>query len=203
MQNPEQHWRSEQPAKPENLSQDRRCRPVRKDETQKKGGYSMMTAVLSSIGVRLMPTTCFKARKLIESGKAVIHSYDPFTIRLTQRENGGTQPIEYCCDTQGISISGYPSNRQSTNMSVYRSMCSRMRRSIIRTRKHTEEHEETEKQDTEQQDLTTERRQSLKAGLHHPSDIRKISILHRYRNMQRYFQLQVLYLKWANLTHRS
>lgn len=67
----------------------------------------MMTAVLSSIGVRLMPTTCFRARKLIKSGKAVIHSYDPFTIRLTQRENGGTQPIEYCCDTgyQHIGIS--------------------------------------------------------------------------------------------------
>ena len=67
----------------------------------------MMTAVLSSIGVRLMPTTCFRARKLIKSGKAVIHSYDPFAIRLTQRESGGTQPIEYCCDTgyQHIGIS--------------------------------------------------------------------------------------------------
>lgn len=67
----------------------------------------MMTAVLSSIGVRLMPTTCFRARKLIKSGKAVIHSYAPFTIRLTQRESGGTQPIEYCCDTgyQHIGIS--------------------------------------------------------------------------------------------------
>ena len=31
---------------------------------------------------------CHRARKLIKSGKAVIHSYDPFTIRLTQRENG-------------------------------------------------------------------------------------------------------------------
>lgn len=67
----------------------------------------MMTAVLSSIGIRLMPTTRFKARKLIKNGKAVIHSYDPFTIRLTQRENGSTQPIEYCCDTgyQHIGIS--------------------------------------------------------------------------------------------------
>lgn len=66
-----------------------------------------MTAVLSSIGVRLMPTTCFRARKLIKSGKAVIHSYDPFAIRLTQREDGGTQPIGYCCDTgyQHIGIS--------------------------------------------------------------------------------------------------
>ena len=67
----------------------------------------MMVAVLSSTGVRLMPTSCYKARKLIKSGKAVIHSYDPFTIKLTQRENGSIQPIEYCCDTgyQHIGIS--------------------------------------------------------------------------------------------------
>ena len=36
IQSPEQHWRSEQPAKAESLSQDRRCRPVRKDETYKR-----------------------------------------------------------------------------------------------------------------------------------------------------------------------
>ena len=67
----------------------------------------MMVAVLSSTGIRLMPTSCYRARKLIRNGKAVIHSYDPFTIRLTQRENGSTQPIEYCCDTgyQHIGIS--------------------------------------------------------------------------------------------------
>ena len=67
----------------------------------------MMAAMLSSTGIRLMPTSCYRARKLIRSGKAVIHSYDPFTIRLTQRENGSTQPIEYCCDTgyQHIGIS--------------------------------------------------------------------------------------------------
>ena len=66
-----------------------------------------MVAVLSSTGVRLMPTTCYKARKLIKNGKAIIHSYDPFTIKLTQRENGSIQPIEYCCDTgyQHIGIS--------------------------------------------------------------------------------------------------
>lgn len=66
-----------------------------------------MVAALSSTGVRLMPTTCYKARKLIKNGKAIIHSYDPFTIRLTQRENGSIQPIEYCCDTgyQHIGIS--------------------------------------------------------------------------------------------------
>ena len=66
-----------------------------------------MAAVLSSTGIRLMPTSCYRARKLIRNGRAVIHSHDPFTIRLTQRENGSTQPIEYCCDTgyQHIGIS--------------------------------------------------------------------------------------------------
>ena len=66
-----------------------------------------MAAVLSSTGIRLMPTTCYRARKLIESGQAVIHSHDPFTIRLTQRKSGSTQPVEYCCDTgyQHIGIS--------------------------------------------------------------------------------------------------
>lgn len=80
----------------------------------------MMTAVLSSIGVRLMPTTCFRARKLIKSGKAVIHSYDPFTIRLTQRENGGTQPIEYCCDTgyQHIGISIKSAKHEYVGMQI-------------------------------------------------------------------------------------
>ena len=55
----------------------------------------MMAAVLSSTGVRLMPTTCYKARKLLKKGKAVIYQYEPFTVKLTQRENGDTQPIEY------------------------------------------------------------------------------------------------------------
>lgn len=62
----------------------------------------MMVAVLSSTGIRLMPTTCYKARKLLKKGKAVIYQYEPFTIKLTQRENGDTQPIEYCCDTQAV-----------------------------------------------------------------------------------------------------
>lgn len=67
----------------------------------------MMAAVLSSTGIILMPTSCYRARKLIRSGKAVIHSHDPFIIRLTQRKSGSTQPIEYCCDTgyQHIGIS--------------------------------------------------------------------------------------------------
>lgn len=79
-----------------------------------------MVAVLSSTGIRLMPTTCYRARKLIRSGKAVIYSYDPFTIRLTQRENGSTQPIEYCCDTgyQHIGISIKSSKHEYAGVQV-------------------------------------------------------------------------------------
>lgn len=64
----------------------------------------MMVVVLSSTGVRLMPTSCYKARKLLRKGKAVIFQHEPFTIRLTQREDGDTQPIEYCCDTGYLHI---------------------------------------------------------------------------------------------------
>ena len=67
-----------------------------------------MVAVLSSTGIRLMPTTRYKARELINKGKAVIFQYRPFTIKLTQREDGYTQPIECCVDTGykhiGISV---------------------------------------------------------------------------------------------------
>jgi hypothetical protein len=67
----------------------------------------MMVAVLSSTGIRLMPTSCYKARRLLKSGKATIYQYKPFTIKLTQRSTGNTQPIEYCCDSgyQHIGIS--------------------------------------------------------------------------------------------------
>ena len=64
----------------------------------------MMVAVVSSTGVKLMPTTNYKARKMLNSGKATIHSYNPFCIQLTERENGDTQPIEYCCDTGYVHV---------------------------------------------------------------------------------------------------
>lgn len=67
-----------------------------------------MVAVLSKTGVRLMPTTRVRARKLIKKGRAVIEKYLPFTIRLLDREDGDVQEIEFCCDTgyiyNGISI---------------------------------------------------------------------------------------------------
>ncbi len=67
-----------------------------------------MVAVISNNGIRLMPTTNYRARKLLKSGRAVVKNYKPiFTIMLLDRADGETQPIEYCCDTgyQHIGIS--------------------------------------------------------------------------------------------------
>ena len=68
-----------------------------------------MVAVISSTGIRLMPTSNYRARRLLKSGRAEIYKYRPiFTIRLLDRENGDTQPVEYKSDTGyqhvGISI---------------------------------------------------------------------------------------------------
>lgn len=56
-----------------------------------------------------MPTSNYRARKLLKSKRATIECYHPiFTIRLTSRKEGNTQPIEYACDTGyqhvGVSI---------------------------------------------------------------------------------------------------
>ena len=47
----------------------------------------------------LMPTSEYRARKLLKNGKAVIFKHKPFTIMLTRIVSENMQPIEYCCDT--------------------------------------------------------------------------------------------------------
>ena len=66
-----------------------------------------MVAVIGNTGIRLMPTTNIRARRLLKSGRAVIHQYRPFTIRLLDCENGDTQSIEFKMDTgyQHIGVS--------------------------------------------------------------------------------------------------
>lgn len=64
-----------------------------------------MVAVLASNGTLLMPTSNYKARKLLKSGRAVKEKFKPvFTIRLLDREDGGIQPIEYTSDTGVIHV---------------------------------------------------------------------------------------------------
>lgn len=64
----------------------------------------MSVAVISKTGEKLMPTSEYRARKLLKSGKAIKHSYRPFTIQLTEMETGDVQPIELCMDTGYIHI---------------------------------------------------------------------------------------------------
>lgn len=68
----------------------------------------MSVFVVSTNGKPLMPTTEYRARKLLKSGKAVIFSHRPFAIKLTRTISEDVQPIEYCCDTGykhiGVSI---------------------------------------------------------------------------------------------------
>lgn len=68
---------------------------------------SKMVCVLGAGGKPLMPTNIKRARKLLGKGRAEIFGHDPFTIRLLDREDGKTQPVEYKCDTgyQHIGIS--------------------------------------------------------------------------------------------------
>ena len=47
----------------------------------------MSVAVISKTGERLMPSSEYRVRKLLKSGKAVKYSYHPFTIQLTKRLN--------------------------------------------------------------------------------------------------------------------
>ncbi len=59
-----------------------------------------VVAVVNRHGIPLMPTSPYRARKLLKSGRAVIHKHRPvFTIRMTDVEEGHTQPVEYKCDT--------------------------------------------------------------------------------------------------------
>ena len=65
----------------------------------------MAVAVLSSTGKKLMPTSNYHARRLLKKGRAVIARYKPvFTIRMTDREDGETQPVEYTSDTGYIYV---------------------------------------------------------------------------------------------------
>lgn len=50
--------------------------------------------VLSKTGKALMPCHPARARKLLHNKKARVKRLYPFTIQLTQRSNGYTQPVE-------------------------------------------------------------------------------------------------------------
>lgn len=63
-----------------------------------------MVAVISKTGIRLMPTSNYRARKLLARKKAIVCGYRPFTIRLTERETGKVQPVEFTVDTGYLNV---------------------------------------------------------------------------------------------------
>ena len=104
--------------------------------------------VTANDGTRLMPTTRFRARKLLRAGKAVIQQYRPFSIRLTYSNNNETQPVELCVDTGsehiGISVKSekheyvhaqYDNLPDEKQRHVSQKMYRRTRRNRLRYRK--------------------------------------------------------------------
>lgn len=67
-----------------------------------------MVFVVSAKEKPLMPTSPYRARKLLKKGRAKIYRHHPFTIMITDREDGAVQDIEYCTDVGylhvGISV---------------------------------------------------------------------------------------------------
>ena len=55
--------------------------------------------VMANDGTRLMPTSRYRARKLLSAGKAKVYKYRPFTIQLQYKSEKNVQPIELCMDT--------------------------------------------------------------------------------------------------------
>lgn len=63
-----------------------------------------MVAVISNSGVLMMPTSNYRARKLLTRKRAVVHGFNPFTIRLIDRETGNKQPVEKTIDTGYVHV---------------------------------------------------------------------------------------------------
>ena len=59
----------------------------------------MKVFVIGLNGVRLMPTTPRKARKLLEGGKAIVYKRRPFTIQLNYKTGTTTQDTDFGVDT--------------------------------------------------------------------------------------------------------
>ena len=61
--------------------------------TSEKKDKAFKVFVINQSGKPIMPTTPRKARKLLESSKAIVKNLTPFTIQLTYRTEGAIQPI--------------------------------------------------------------------------------------------------------------
>lgn len=55
--------------------------------------------VVGNTGKPLMPTSPYRARALVNKGRAIVYCRNPYTIQMLDRETGDTQPIELKMDT--------------------------------------------------------------------------------------------------------
>lgn len=107
-----------------------------------------MVAVISCTGEKLMPTTEYRARKLLSGKRAVIAGYRPFAIMLSGRASGDIQPVEVCMDTGyehiGVSVKSDKHEYLTLQMDTLadesrrheaRAMYRRLRRQRLRYRK--------------------------------------------------------------------
>lgn len=77
-------------------------------------------------GIPLMPTTERKARLLIKSGKAMVHTKVPFTIQLNYKTGTATQPITLGIDTGeshiGVATVSFGKTKYKAEISLRSSM---------------------------------------------------------------------------------
>lgn len=81
-----------------------------------------MVAVVTNTGKPLMPTSPYRARKLLKKGKAKIFRYRPFTIMIVDRSDGEVQDIEYKSDTGYLHV-GYWKHDRSNRLSNLATCC--------------------------------------------------------------------------------
>ena len=55
--------------------------------------------VVGNTGIPLMPVSPYRARTLVDKGRAIVYCRNPYTIQILDRETGDTQPIELKMDT--------------------------------------------------------------------------------------------------------
>ena len=55
--------------------------------------------VVGNTGIPLMPVSPYRARILVDKGRATVYCRNPYTIQMLDRKTGDTQPIELKMDT--------------------------------------------------------------------------------------------------------
>ena len=79
--------------------------------------------VLASTKTPLMPTHPARARQLMKKGKAKVYRYNPFTIILTERDQGNIQPLECKIDpgsqTTGMALVVQGQNQRKAVLGIH------------------------------------------------------------------------------------